>query len=131
MTYLLDSSVLIALLSPEHADHAVAQAWATEASSLAVCPITEGALVRYLFRTQGRRAEASQDVLRKLEASPLITFWPDDISYGAVDLRALQGHRQVTDAYLVALARSKGGRLATFDESLAALYPDVFLIPST
>jgi len=35
------------------------------------------------------------------------------------------GHRQVTDAYLVALARRRGpqARLATLDDGLAQLYP--------
>ena len=31
---------------------------------------------------------------------------------------------KVTDAYLVALARKHAGRLATFDQGLAALHPD-------
>ncbi len=128
MTYLLDSSVLIALLSPEHADHAAAQSWAKGVRRLAVCPISEGALVRYLFRSQSRKAEACRQVLGKLEASPIVEFWPDGLSYRDVDLSALQGHKQATDAYLVALARSKGGRLATFDEALAAMYADVELI---
>lgn len=34
------------------------------------------------------------------------------------------GHRQVTDAYLVALARGHRSRLATFDRGLAALHGD-------
>jgi hypothetical protein len=37
------------------------------------------------------------------------------------------GHRQVTDAYLAALARQQGGRLVTFDAGLAVLHPDVAL----
>jgi uncharacterized protein len=35
------------------------------------------------------------------------------------------GHRQVTDAYLAALARHHHGKLATFDKGLAALHSDV------
>ena len=35
------------------------------------------------------------------------------------------GHRQVTDAYLAALARHHGGKLASFDKRLVALHPDV------
>ncbi len=38
--------------------------------------------------------------------------------------RALQGHRQVTDAYLVALAGHRKGVLATFDRGLAPLAGD-------
>ncbi len=45
--------------------------------------------------------------------------------------RLIRGHRQVTDAWLVELARRRGGRLATLDASLATLHPDtVVLIPS-
>ena len=33
------------------------------------------------------------------------------------------GHRQVTDAYLLALAKTHGGKLATFDRGVAALLP--------
>lgn len=38
------------------------------------------------------------------------------------------GHRQGTDAYLAALARHHGGKVATFDQALAALHPDVSLV---
>jgi len=36
----------------------------------------------------------------------------------------LIGHQQITDAYLVALAIHKKGRVATFDTSLISLLPD-------
>lgn len=43
----------------------------------------------------------------------------------------MQSHRQVTDAYLAALARTHGGRLLTFDRGLAAAHADVAeLIPA-
>jgi hypothetical protein len=50
-------------------------------------------------------------------------FWPDDISI-ITDLdetvrSRLLGHQQITDYYLAALASRHGGRLATFDGSLA------------
>jgi uncharacterized protein len=34
-----------------------------------------------------------------------------------LDYSRLHGHRQVTDAYLLALATANGGRLATLDQS--------------
>ena len=40
---------------------------------------------------------------------------------------AMLGHRQVTDSYLVALARTQGEQLATFDRGLAAANADVAL----
>lgn len=59
-------------------------------------------------------------------------FWPDDLGYCDVPMYGVRGHRQVTDAYLAELARARGGRLATFDQGLAALHPDVtVLVPTT
>jgi hypothetical protein len=53
------------------------------------------------------------------------------LGYTDVPWRGVLGHRQVTDAYLAALARRNGGRLATFDRGLAALHEDVvMLIPA-
>jgi uncharacterized protein len=49
-------------------------------------------------------------------------FWPDAIPYERAHLGGIIGHRQVTDAYLVALARHHGARLATLDRGLAALH---------
>ncbi len=54
-------------------------------------------------------------------------FWSDDVSPGEVDARAFErlvGHRQVTDAHLLTLARKRGGRLATLDRGLLELAPD-------
>ena len=54
-------------------------------------------------------------------------FWPDALELTAAaefSTAALVGHRQVTDAYLVALARHHGGRLATFDRGVADLVTD-------
>jgi predicted nucleic acid-binding protein len=52
-------------------------------------------------------------------------FWADDIGYEAVKLGVVQGHRQVTDAYLAQLARQHGAQLATLDSGLAAAHGDV------
>lgn len=49
-------------------------------------------------------------------------FWPCNISVLdalAVDRSRLHWPRQVTDAYLLALAKSQGGRFVTFDRSLS------------
>ncbi|HEY5858440.1 MAG TPA: PIN domain-containing protein [Aldersonia sp.] len=51
ITYLLDANVLIALTVAEHEHHERASAWAATISRFAVCPIVEGALVRFLVRT--------------------------------------------------------------------------------
>lgn len=50
---------------------------------------------------------------------------PDSVTYAEADLEGVRGHRQVTDAYLVALAASRrGARLATLDRALAQMHPE-------
>ncbi len=48
-------------------------------------------------------------------------FWPDDLSLlhsEWVQMSKMHQSEQVTDTYLLALAASKGGQLATFDARL-------------
>jgi uncharacterized protein len=64
-------------------------------------------------------------VLRSLSAIrglPGHRFWPDDISIADAEFFApelLCSHTRVTDSYLLALAHTKAGRLATMDQKLA------------
>ena len=123
--HLLDANLLIALAVEDHVHHERAVAWVADRSvALATCPMTQGALVRFLVREGAPGAEAAR-FLRDLVADPRFRFWPDDVEFDGVDLDAVVGHRQVTDAYLAGLARAQGGRLATLDRGLAALHPDV------
>ena len=51
-------------------------------------------------------------------------FWPADVSLSDLDpahVAAVVGHRQVTDAYLLALARRRDGVLVTFDDGVRSL----------
>ena len=121
--YLLDANALIALVVADHEHHASAVRWATGVDGIALCPIVEGALVRFLVRAGEGHATAVA-ILSALHRSPLCDFWEDALSYEGVDLGHVVGHRQVTDAYLAALAKSRGARLATFDRSLAGALPD-------
>ena len=128
MIALLDANVLIALTDATHVHHDPSESWlASWQGSFATCPITQGALVRSLLRNGSTSADASV-VVRDLRASARHESWADDLAYDEVDLRGVVGHRQVTDAYLAALARARGERLATFDRALAALHPDVALL---
>lgn len=126
---LLDANVLIALAVIEHEHHDVAMRWVRRNPRVALCPIVEGALVRTLLRL-GESATTATAVLRGLRSRTDTEFWTDDLSYVDVDLSSVRGHRQVTDAYLVALARARGTRLATFDRALAEEHPDdTVLVP--
>jgi len=54
--------------------------------------------------------------------SPEHEFWPDELDLLGVrilDWSCILGHRQVTDAYLLALAVSHGGRLVTFERKIS------------
>ncbi len=48
------------------------------------------------------------------------TFWPDTVSVceGMIRPGHIQGYRQLTDVYLLALAVTHGACLATFDERI-------------
>lgn len=120
-THLLDANVLIALTVAEHEHHDRAAAWAAD-HHFALCPIVEGALVRFLVRI-GESHGTATAVLTALHASGRCDFWPDSLSYADTDLRHVTGHRQVADAYLVALADSRDAKLATFDRRLAVAAP--------
>ncbi len=133
MTTLLDANVLIALTVLEHAHHDAAETWFAGIGDerVAVCPSTEGSLVRALIRA-GVSATDAQTVLATMHNGDRYEFWPDTISYRDVPMDGIIGHRQVTDAYLAHLARNRSGRLATFDQGMAKLHTDVVdLVPTS
>ncbi len=123
--FLADGNLLIALTVDDHVHYERAQTWfEDEAPVLATCPITEGTLLRFLMRA-GKSATESIAVLDTIRGQSWHRFWTDDIPYDGDLLSGVIGHRQVTDAYLVALARGNEGRLATFDKGLATTHGNV------
>ena len=69
-------------------------------------------------------------LFRSVEGAARHEFWPDSVSFADVEVGGVVGHRQVTDAYLAQLARSRKGQLATLDSGLANLHTDIaVLIP--
>jgi len=129
-THLADGNVLIALAVTDHVHHRVAVEWFESlAPQIATCPITQGTFLRFLLR-EGLSASDAIAALDQIVAQPWHVFWPDEVAYNVGTLAGVIGHRQVTDAYLVALARHFEGTLVTLDKGLAALHqrPDVTLI---
>ena len=126
MTVLFDGNVLVAITFPTHVHHEAVHTWWTSvpATRFATCPITQGTLLRLALR-EGATSGQALHLLQAVCARPDHDFWPDDLSYGSVRLAGVIGHRQVTGAYVAALARARGGRLVTLDRGLAALHPDV------
>lgn len=128
MRALLDINVLIALLDADHVFHQRAHSWwATNAVlGWASCPLTENGLVRIMCHpgySQNIRLAPIQ-LIRLLQAFVAQSdheFWPDDLSLrdtARFTADRIHGGRQVTDIYLLGLATSHQGRLATFDESI-------------
>jgi hypothetical protein len=132
MTILFDANVLIALAVEDHVHHEVVEHWLlTRAEEhFATTPITQGALVRLLLRN-GVIINDAVTVLESFLTNPRHEMWPDDRPYSRDVLRGVIGHRQVTDAYLVSIAKAKNGVLATLDRGMAAAYPGtVELVPT-
>jgi len=112
-TYLLDANVLIALTAREHVHHERVSRWAAGVRHFALCPVVEGALIRFAVRL-GASPTAALQSLRLVRERSGYEFWPDSLSYADVDLHHVRGHRQVTDAYLASLVGSRpDARLAT------------------
>jgi len=127
--YLLDANVLIALATPEHSLNARAAAWFRKGHRFATCPITQGALFRFHLRAGVEAtADSARLLLESISSLPRHEFWPDDASYLDMPNTGIAGHRHVTGAYLVLLARKHAGSVATMDEALAAVHKGTTLL---
>lgn len=124
---LLDVNVLVALLDDAHVFSRRANEWLDAAPRrIATCPIVENGVIRIMSApaysaTYRATPEQIAQGLRSLAEAVDHEFWPDDVSMldeTIVDFSRLHGHRQVTDAYLLALAVRHGGAIASFDTAL-------------
>ncbi len=127
MRALLDVNVLIALLDSDHASHRSAVAWFSDngARGWASCPITQNGCVRIMSHPGYPNAFSVVEVVERLRAAtahPAHEFWPDSqslLDQRLIDPTRVHGPRQLTDVYLLALAVKQGGRLVTFDATIA------------
>lgn len=124
---LLDINVLLALLDSDHIDHERAREWidAEITQGWASCAITQNGFVRVVSQPRYPSPVSpteALDLLGEACAEPHHEFWPCDVTLldaKAIDRTRLHGPRQVTDAYLLALATRHNGRFVTFDQSIA------------
>ncbi len=125
--FLIDINVLIALIDPAHIQHDRAHEWfaASGKKAWATCPLTENGVLRIVGHARYPNYPGAPAVVAELLTAlcglPGHDFWPDDITLldaGRVDRGRLLDSAQVTDTYLLALARAHGGQLATFDQRL-------------
>ncbi len=100
--------------------------------NFATCPITQGCLLRFCLQFGNNPGmDGAKEVLSRFTKRSNHVFLPDDLNFLDVPARGVRGHKQVTDAYLAALAKRHGVRLATFDRGLAILLDNVVeLIPT-
>lgn len=124
---LLDVNVLVALAWDSHVHHHAAKQWfaANAGDGWSSCPATEAGFIRVSSNPQVLPSPiavaAARGVMAALRTAGEHRFLSDDVSPCDPDYPAITGHRQVTDAQLLALARRRGTRLLTFDAALAAL----------
>ena len=121
---LLDVNLLLALSNPKHPHHEIAHDWFADNHSYgwATCAVTENGFIRVLSNTAARagtfRPVEVVDLLRRFCSATEHVFWPDAVSLTDSTLfnaSVIRGYRQVSDVYLLGLAKKMGGYLATFD----------------
>jgi uncharacterized protein len=132
---LLDVNVLTALLWPAHEHHDAAHRWfaARRGGRWATCALTQLGLVRIVstpvFSRDALSPGQAVTLLAQNLGHPGHEFWPENLQVPAAVAgleSQLQGYRQLTDAYLLALAARRKGVLATFDRGVRALAGDAF-----
>jgi uncharacterized protein len=134
MMFLLDVNVLLAYQYPAHVHHARVRTWVSRMHVerrhddvvFATCPITELGFVRVGSGKAGLAAsvDTARADLRMLKTRESTLFIPDDVDTHYLPAWVRKS-AQTTDGYLLALAKSHGGHLATLDKFI----PDSVLIP--
>jgi toxin-antitoxin system PIN domain toxin len=125
---LLDVSLLVALFDSDHVHHEAAHDWFADhgAYGWATCALTQNGFVRILANprypttVRYRPAELLQH-LHQFCGSKHHVFWAESVSLTDTKIfnaALIRGHRQVSDVYLLGLAKKMRGYLATFDAGI-------------
>jgi hypothetical protein len=123
---LLDVNALVALAWDNHVHHEAITAWFDQRTGpWATCPVTEAGFVRVSANPTALVGALTVDdartVLRELRTFGDHRFLANEVSMTDADCPRIAGHRQVTDALLLAVARRAKLPLVTFDKGIAAL----------
>jgi toxin-antitoxin system PIN domain toxin len=119
--------MLLALLDASHVHHARAKEWmlAQAEPKWASCPLTQNGFVRIISQPSypaPATVRQGASLLAHAASSTLHEFWPDDLSLldeSAFDYSMIHGPKQISDAYLLALACRRGGRLVALDRAIS------------
>jgi hypothetical protein len=129
VTKLLDLNILIALFDTRHPFHDAAHNWfaAQQGVRFATCPQTENGFLRILsqplYPSGTRSIRELESVLRAFieTLGDRHEFWPDDVSLldrSLVDTVGISSPGKITDAYLLALTKKRGGKMVTLDRRM-------------
>jgi uncharacterized protein len=124
---LLDINVLLALLDSDHVHHERARAWIKNEieHGWASCAITQNGFVRIISQHRYPSPVSPSraiDLLAHAADTEHHKYWPCTVSVldpRIFDRSRIHGSRQVTDAYLLALAATNKGRFVTFDQTIS------------
>jgi uncharacterized protein len=130
--HLLDVNSLLANSLEAHEHHVAVRDWLSRRSlePIATCALTETSLVLLLMNpavnenpVDASTALALVDLFHQHPLHRFLAVLPaaNDPAV-ATTFGRISGYRQVTDGYLIALARANGGKLATFDKKLVAAF---------
>lgn len=122
-----DVSCLVAMLDRNHGAHRRVSAWfvTNREQGWLTCPLTQNGCVRVLSQPRYPRPLSvivSMELLQAAVSTEHHQFILDDISIldgTLVNARRLSGHRQIADAYLLALAVAHDARLVTLDRRIS------------
>lgn len=123
---LLDVNALVALAWDVHVHHEAVAAWFDgRTGPWATCPVSEAGFVRVSSNPKvlggALGVDQARGFLCDLRGIGEHRFLVNDVSLTDADAPAILGHRQVTDAVLLTVARRAGVALVTFDAALATL----------
>ncbi len=125
---LLDVNVLIALFDNQHQYHAKAMKWLEQhiknGNKWASCPITQNGCLRILATPNYPNTFNLSDIkvrLQKAVNHPNHVFFADDVSLTddrLINWKSIQGYKQLTDVYLLALAQVHNACFVTIDNRI-------------
>lgn len=133
--YLLDVNILAALHWPRHIQHQRVMTWfrGSGEKAFSTCALTQAGFLRIMsnpvFLKEKIKLSEARQLLGDLTRLKGHTLWPINIDFLEATKpfhEKMQGHRQVTDAYLLGLAIHEKGTLVTLDKAIRHLAGDEF-----